>query len=121
MKVTICAFLGYASNSTTYKFFNLEHNIVIESGDAIFHENKFPFDNRNIGGQRIEQNIFSIPSSSTSTLKNKEVNDLELRRSKIARVEKHLGSDFYVSNVENVRLTLKKRYLHMILFFDKCL
>ena len=33
-------------------FFNLT-----ESGDAIFHENKFPFDFKNSGGQRIEQNI----------------------------------------------------------------
>ena len=72
-KVTTCAFLGYASNSTAYRFFNLEDNIVIESGDAIFHENKFPFDTKNSGGQRIEQNILSLPSSSTSTLKNKEV------------------------------------------------
>ena len=46
-KVTACAFLGYASNSTAYRFFNLEGNIVIESGDAIFHENKFPFDTKN--------------------------------------------------------------------------
>ena len=34
-------------------FFNLEDNIVIESGDAIFHENKFSFDTKNSGGQRI--------------------------------------------------------------------
>ena len=39
-KVTTCAFLYYASNSTTYRFFNVEDNIVIESGDAIFYENK---------------------------------------------------------------------------------
>ena len=24
-------------------FFNLEDSVIIESGDAIFHENKFPF------------------------------------------------------------------------------
>ena len=39
-KVTTCAFLGYASNSTTYRFFNLE-DIVIESGDAIFMKINF--------------------------------------------------------------------------------
>ena len=107
-KVTTCAFLGYASNSTAYRFFNLEDNIVIESGDAIFHENKFPFDTKNSGGQRIEQNILSLPSSSTSTLKNKNVVDFELRRSKRARVEKDFGPDFYVFNVENDPLTLKE-------------
>ena len=107
-KVTTCAFLGYASNSTAYRFFNLEDNIVIESGDAIFYENKFPFDTKNSGGQRIEQNILSLPSSSTSTLKNKEVVDFELRRSKRARVEKDFGPDFYVFNVEDYPLTLKE-------------
>ena len=40
-KVITCAFLGYASNSTAYRFFNLEDNIVIESVDAIFHKHKF--------------------------------------------------------------------------------
>nr|AAU90333.1 Putative gag and pol polyprotein, identical [Solanum demissum] len=107
-KVTTCAFLGYASNSTAYRFFNLEDNIVIESGDAIFHENKFPFDSKNSGGQRIEQNILSLPSSSTSTLKNKEVNDFELRRSKRARIEKDFGPNFYVFNVGDDPLTLKE-------------
>ena len=51
-----------------------------------FHENKFPYDTKNSGGQRIEQNILSLPCSSTSTLKNKEVGDFELRRSKRAKV-----------------------------------
>ena len=94
---------------------------MIESGDAIFHENNFCFDTKNSGGQKIEQNILSVPSSSSSTFKNKEVNDFELRRSKRSRVQKYFGSDFYVFNVENDRLTLKKHYIHMILFFGKWL
>ena len=39
-------------------------------------------------------NKLSLPSSSTPTLKNKEVVDFELRRSKRARVEKDFGPDF---------------------------
>lgn len=50
----------------------------------------------------------SLPSFSTSTLKNKEVNDFELRRSKRARVEKEFGPYFYVFNVEDDHLTLKE-------------
>ena len=50
----------------------------------------------------------SLPSSSTSTLKNKEVDDVELRRSKRSRVEKDFGPDFYVFNIENDPLTLKE-------------
>ena len=41
-------------------------------------------------------------------MKNKEVGDFELRRSKRARVEKDFGHDFYVFNVENDPLTLKE-------------
>ena len=72
-KVTTCAFLGYASNSTTYRFFNLKDSVIIESGDAIFYENKFSFDSKNSGGHGTEKNILSLPSSSTSTLKNKKM------------------------------------------------
>lgn len=49
-RVTTCAFLGYVLHSTTYRFFDMENNIIFESGDAIFHENKFPFKSRNSGG-----------------------------------------------------------------------
>ena len=41
-------------------------------------------------------------------MKNKEVNDFELRRSKRARVGKNFDPDFYVFNVENDPLTLKE-------------
>ena len=50
----------------------------------------------------------SLSSSSTSTLKNKEFDDFELRRSKRATVEKDFGPDFCVFNVENDPLTLKE-------------
>ena len=50
----------------------------------------------------------SLPSSSTSTLKNNEVGGFELRRSKRVRVEKDFGPDFYVFNVDNDPLTLKE-------------
>ena len=50
----------------------------------------------------------SLPCFSTSTLKNKEGDDVELRRSKRSRVEKDFGHEFYVFNVENDPLTLKE-------------
>ena len=40
IRATTCAFLGYAINSTTYRFFDLENKIIFESGDAIFHKEK---------------------------------------------------------------------------------
>ena len=70
----------------------------IESSDAIFHDENFPFKLKNNGG---EENILSQPSSSTSHLQNQENFEMEPRRSKRARVEKVFGPDYYV-------LTLRK-------------
>ena len=67
IRVTTCAFLGYAINSAAYRFFDFENKIIFEYGDAIFHEEKFPFKLKNSGG---EENILSQPSSSTSHLQN---------------------------------------------------
>jgi hypothetical protein len=50
VRTTICAFLGYAKNSTTYRFLDIQNNIIFESGDAIFHEEKFPFKLKNSEG-----------------------------------------------------------------------
>ena len=67
IRATTCVFLGYAINSTAYRFFDLENKIIFESGDAIFHEEKFPFKLKNSRG---EENILLQPSSSTSHLQN---------------------------------------------------
>ena len=50
----------------------------LESGDAIFHEEKFHFKLKNSGS---EENILSRPSSSTSHLPNQENFEMEPRRS----------------------------------------
>ena len=52
VRATTCAFLGYAVNSTTYRFLNIETNVIFELGDAIFHEEKFPFKSKNSGGAK---------------------------------------------------------------------
>ena len=67
IRVTTCDFLGYAINGTAYRFFELENKIIFESGDAIFHEQRFPFKLKNSGG---EENVLSQPNSSTSDLQN---------------------------------------------------
>ena len=91
IRATTYAFLGYAINSAAYRFFDLENKIIFESGDAIFHEEKFHFKLKNSGG---EENILSQPSSSTSHLQNKKKFEMEPRRSKRARVEKDFGPDY---------------------------
>ena len=88
-------------------FFYLENKIIFESGNAIFHEKKFPFKLKNSGG---EENILSQPSSSTSHLQNQENFEMELRRSKRARVEKDFSPDYYVFNIEENPQNLKEAF-----------
>ena len=38
-----CVFFGYAINSKAYRFYDLNAKVIIESNDADFYENKFPF------------------------------------------------------------------------------
>ena len=64
-RATTCGFLGYALYSTTYRFFDMENNIIFESGDANFNENKYPFKSRNSGSQIIFEKILSMHSSFT--------------------------------------------------------
>ena len=56
-------------NSTAYRFLDIQNNIIFESGDAIFHEENFPFKSKNSGGEKY---ILSQPSSSTSHLRTQE-------------------------------------------------
>ena len=79
--------------------------MIFESGDAIFHEEKFPFKLKNSMG---EENILSQPSSSTSHLQNQENFEMETRRSKRARVEKDFGPDYYVFNIVENPQNLKE-------------
>ena len=77
----------------------------LESGDAIFHEEKFPFKLKNSGG---EENILSQLSSSTSHLQNQENFEIEPRRSKRARVEKDFSLNYYVFNIKENSQNLKE-------------
>ena len=107
IRATICAFLGYAINSTTYRFLNIENNVIFESGDTIFHEENFPFKSKNSGGKEVIENVLSQSSSSTHS-QNQENLEIELRRSKRAKVKKDFGPDYYVFNVDENPLTLKE-------------
>ena len=90
--------------------------MIFESGDAIFHEEKFPFTLKNSVG---EENILSQPSSSTSHLQNQENFEMEPRRSKRARVEKDFGPDYYVFNIVENPQNLKKALISLDAIFWK--
>ncbi|KAK2455989.1 putative mitochondrial protein [Trifolium repens] len=89
-----CAFIGYAANSKAYRFYDLNAKVIIESNDADFYENKFPFKSRNSGGTE---------SSHIPVIRNSESNnevENELRRSKRVRVAKDYGPDYSAYNLE---------------------
>jgi len=105
-QASTCVFVGYSLNSITYRFFDINNKVIIESSDAMFHENKFPYKLRNSGGQEIIKPSISIPSSSYQ--ENDIQNEIEPRRSKRARIERDFGTDFLVYNVEDNPLSLNE-------------
>ena len=100
-KVTIgpksidCVFIGYAHNSSAYRFLvyksdvsDIHVNTIMESRNATFFEHIFPCKDTNYPKRTREHG-----SGSTSMEEPEEEND-EPRRSKRARKEKSFGSDF---------------------------
>ena len=95
VKTSTCVFLGYSLYSTTYRFYDIDNNTIIESRDAIFHEKNFPFKYKNSGGFG-QQEKFEC-----STSKSKDVNEYEIEpRSKRPRIEKDFGPEYYVYNLQ---------------------
>ncbi|CAL1369869.1 unnamed protein product [Linum trigynum] len=94
-------FLGYAENSKAYRVLDLESNVVVESRDVEFFENKFRRDSANVepcrvtsvdsSNESISAPAFDIGSSSKSPLDDPVAN--EPRRSQRARKEKSFGPE----------------------------
>lgn len=80
-----CVFIEYAANGKAYKFYDLNAKVIIESNDAEFYEDKFPFKSRNSRGTQ-SSHIFVIRS-----IKSNDNVEIGLRRSKIVRVAKDYG------------------------------
>jgi hypothetical protein len=76
-----CVFLGHTLNSPTYRFFDIDNNTKIESREAIFHENKFPFKSKISGG--LEQQ----GRDDSSMSKSKEVDKIEIEPRKVKDLE----------------------------------
>ena len=72
-----------------------------------------------VGGKEVRENVLSHPSSSTFHSQNQENLEIELRRSKIARVEKDFGLHYYVFNVDENPLTLQVALLSPDVIFWK--
>ncbi|CAH9115649.1 unnamed protein product [Cuscuta europaea] len=101
-KTVDCIFIGYAQNSSAYRFLvydsnnpDVHENTIIESRNASFFEDVFPCKSNE--GPSTSKRTFDVAMENTSEGSGEEP---EPRRSKHARVEKSFGSDFLTYLVE---------------------
>ena len=88
--------MGYAKNSKAYRILDLESNVIMESRDVEFIENKFI---NNFIRTESENDPVNEGQGDSSTINHKKIVDTpsEPRRSQRAKKEKSLGSDFVSS------------------------
>ncbi|KAH9726106.1 hypothetical protein KPL70_008133 [Citrus sinensis] len=104
-----CIFLGYAEHSKAYRFLVtepnsfVEINIIVESRDAIFYENRFSTIPKSIDSQENDKQIEIGQKRDANNEQN------HLRRSKRIRTLKSFGPDFIVYLVEGTRDSQSKQ------------
>jgi len=88
-------FVGYAKNFKAYRLLDLSSNVIVESRDVEFIENKFNYDSKYVSEPNQTQVSDSYPSTSLNNDK-RLVTDLpiEQRKSQRVRKEKNFGLDF---------------------------
>ena len=110
-KTVDAIFVRYSLDSNTYRFLvinseisEISNNTLIESRDATFFENVFPFKSRSVP---IFLPYLSSSSDDPSTsnipyIPKDPIPELELRRSKRGKIEKNFGDGFYTFSVEDI-------------------
>ena len=73
-----CVFIGYAIHSKAYRFYDIKNNVIVESLDVDFFEDKFPFKSKNSGGSSANKIVNEL---NLSKRKEPDTNIPELRRS----------------------------------------
>ena len=106
-KTVDCVFIGYAQNSNAYRFLvhkseipDIHVNTIIESRDASFFENIFPY---NIVYESIDNN-----NRSRDTISRSDPMENKPRRSKRQRTSTSFGPDFLTYMLENEPWTFKE-------------
>ena len=106
-KTIDCVFIGYAQNRNAYRFLvhkseipDIHVNTIIESRDASFFENIFPY---NIVYESIDNN-----KRSRDTISRSDPMEDEPRRSKRQRTSTSFGPDFLTYLLENEPRTFKE-------------
>ena len=87
------------TNSKACRFLDIKNNVIFESIDTEFYEDRFPFKSRYSGGS---QPLIILPSRPIDSRVHDRDNEIELetRRSKTTKLSKDFGPDFYTSNLE---------------------
>ena len=94
-KTSDCMFIGYAQQSSAYRFLVvksdiLDHNTIVETKDAEFFENIFPLKDGHIP-KRV----------GNSSFQNEDDSFENIRRSKRQRKETSFGDDFYAYMIQD--------------------
>ena len=105
-KTSDCMFIGYASNSETYRFLVLksdvlESNTIIETKNAEFFEHIFPLSEQISHTPTIVDAEKSYDEHVPTSVDDMESSHDELRKSKRQRKEVSFGDDFYTYLIEN--------------------
>ena len=102
-KTVDCIFIGYAQNSSAYRFLvykseipDIHRNTIMESRNTSFFEHIFPYKGPSSSMRTYE----TMNKDSQDQDQEQKVED-ELRRSKRIRIEKSFGLDFLTYLLEN--------------------
>jgi len=115
-------FIGYAHDSAAYRFLCLHDNTIIESRDAKFFEDIFPY-KKNIATSMNDSVSVPMPVNNSMNTSSSELivssSDVhELRRSKRQQTETNFGPDFitaFLIEIKNVDiLSAKFIYSYML-------
>lgn len=110
-KTVDCIFIGYAQNSSAYRFLvhesrvpDIHKNTIMESRNVSFFEHVFPcLDKKDISTSSV-----APQEENEERVEEVEEEEIEPRRSKRARVEKSFGPDFYTYMVEREPQTFQE-------------
>jgi hypothetical protein len=89
-----CVFLGYAFHSKSYRFLELDSNVIIESRDAEF------FESNTIKNSNFSEASTSNNENNFENIVSENEENFEIRKSKRIRKEKNFGTDFLTYFIE---------------------
>ena len=109
-----CVFIGYAHNSSAYQFLihksdipDMNANTIIESRNAVFFQEIFPYKSTQISSS-LKKNFESTSSTSHDQELMEERDEVELRRSKRAKILKSFGPEFLTYMLEDEPQSFKE-------------